>query len=105
LYDGFAIAVLFVTLGSMLGGFTELLYAMGVVAAVGSGTIGALSVRRGWIAPTPGLQRFAKPWLWMTAFAALSLFNGKWEPMVFFGALAAGASLLYWIGTMVESRR
>jgi hypothetical protein len=104
LYNGFAIVVLFVMLGAMFGGHTEVLYGTIAAAIAGAVALGVLSVQRGWIAPKSGARLFVKPWLWMTAFAALSLFNGKWEPMVFFGALAASTTFLYWLGTMVGCR-
>ncbi len=104
LYNGFALVTLFVVLGSMFGGLTEVLYGAIAAAIAGSVALGVVSTQCGWIVPKQGARRFAQPWLWMTAFAALSLINGKWEPMAFFGALAAGATTLYWLGTMIGRR-
>lgn len=49
------------------------------------------------------LWKFARGWLLVVAFAALSLLHGKWQPMVFF-ALAGGiSSAFFWLGCKLSN--
>ena len=43
--------------------------------------------------------KFGKGWLLVVGCAALSLINGKWEPMVFFALAGAISSGLFWLGS------
>ena len=98
LFVGFAAAVFVLLLGSMFAGASAALYATAAAAMIGAFALGWLSAARRWVEPRPGAALFARPWLWITAFAALSLLNGKYEPLLGFAALSAVMVLLFVAG-------
>ena len=94
---GIAIWLIF----SMMSDTEELLYLAAVVGAVASIAMGR--TLSGDLSAEGRLWKFAKGWLFVVALAALSLMNGKWQPMVFFAFVGVLSSVLFWLGA--KSRR
>jgi hypothetical protein len=104
LFAGFALAVFVLLLGSMFVGASAALYATAGAAVIGALMLGYLSAGRRWVELGQGTLLFARPWLWMTAFAALSLLNGKYEPVLGFAALSGVMVLLFRAGAEAGRR-
>ena len=94
--------VVFGTMGFLLffmvGGMELGIYAAGLVGAVASAVLGRLSVQRQWVTVAEGIKRFGILWLWVIGFAALSMFNGKWEPALFAAVVGLSMTGLYALG-------
>jgi hypothetical protein len=104
LFMGFSLVTLCVLLGAMIGGASTVVYASAVVAVIGAFALGFLGVARHWVEPKEAALLFVKPWLGLTAFAALSLFNGNYQPVLGFGAASALLFLLCWAGGAAGQR-
>jgi hypothetical protein len=89
-------------LGFIYTGIGAGLYAMGILGAMAAYLLGFLGAQQNRVEAHLGTREFAKPWLWLTAFSALALIQGTWQPLMFFGGVGAGLVLLYrsgaWIG-------
>lgn len=105
IYAAFATFVLFVILTAVFVGAEIAAQGAVAVAAVGSGAFGFFSVARGLAAPIAGALQFARPWLWFTVWAAVGLYDGRYQPMLAAAALAAGMSLSYLIGGGIAAVR
>jgi hypothetical protein len=105
LYAAFASVVLFVLITAVFLGATSA--AQGTLAAAGiaSGAVGFYSVAGGLASPLAGTIQFARPWLWFTVWAAVGLYDGRYQPMVAAAALAAGVCVCYLIGGGVAALR
>jgi len=102
--DIIVIVTAFGMVGFMFAGFGAGLYAMGILGAVAAYLLGFLGAQHNRVVANLGTFEFVKPWLWLTAFAALALIKGKWQPLIFFGGIGAGMALLYWIGAWIGRR-
>lgn len=95
-------AVVFGTFGLLLffmvGGRETGIYLAGLVGTIASTVLGWYSVRRGWVSVSAGIRRFATRWFYVVGFAALSLMNGKWEPMVFAAVVGVTLTGFYALG-------
>lgn len=98
LYAAFASVVLFLLITAIFLGLGTT--AQGVVAAgaLGSGAAGFYTVARGLALPLAGALQFSRPWLWFTAWAALGLYDGRYQPMLAAALLAAGMCVSYLCG-------
>ena len=84
---------------AMMGGMDALLYGIIAAAAVGSFVLGQCAFKDHVPSRDERLREFGKGWLLVVGCAALSLINGKWEPMVFFALAGAISSGLFWLGS------
>ncbi len=98
LYAAFASVVLFVIITAVFLGATTMAQGSLALGALGSGAVGFFSVARGLAGPVAGTIQFSRPWLWFTVWAAVGLYDGRYQPMVAAGALAVGMSLSYLLG-------
>lgn len=105
IYAAFATLVLFVILTAVFVGAETTAQGTVAAAALGSGAFGFFSVARGLAAPVAGALQFARPWLWFTVWAAVGLYDGRYQPMVASAALALGMSLSYLIGGAIAAFR
>ena len=98
IYAAFAAVVLFVLITAVFVGATT--PAQGTVAAgaLGSGAFGFFSVARGLAAPVAGTIQFSRPWLWFTAWAAVGLYEGRYEPLVAAAVLALVMCVCHLLG-------
>jgi hypothetical protein len=97
--EGLSFAIAGGLVFAMMAGTDALLYSVTMAGLVGSFVVGRLCVRHNWLPAQEGVKRYGMMWLWVIGCAALSLLNGKWEPMVFFGAVGAVMALIFWFGT------
>lgn len=101
-------AVAFGTFGLLLffmvGGMESGIYVAGLLGAIASAALGWHSVRQGWVSLPEGIKRFGTRWLYVVGFAALSLMNGKWEPIVFAAVVAITMTGLYALGARSAQR-
>ncbi len=88
----------------MFAGIGAGLYAMGTLVAVAAYLLGYMGAQKNRVEANLGTFEFVKPWLWLTAFAALAIIKGRWQPLIFFGGMGAGMALLYWIGAQLGKR-
>jgi hypothetical protein len=102
--DIVVISAAFGMVAFMFAGFAAGLYAMGMLVAVAAYLLGYLGAQKSRVDANLGTFEFVKPWLWLTAFAALALIKGRWQPLIFFGGIGAGMALLYWIGAQLGRR-
>jgi hypothetical protein len=98
LYAAFATIVLFVILTAVFLGAETTAQGTLAAASVGSGAIGFFSVARGLTGPIAGALQFARPWLWFTVWAAVGLYDGRYQPMLAAAVLAAVMALCYLLG-------
>jgi hypothetical protein len=103
LYAAFAAVVLFIILGAVFLGANGTAQGTVAAAGVGSGAIGFFSVARGLTAPVAGALQFARPWLWFTVWAAVGLYDGRYEPMVASAVLAVVMAVCYLFGGALAS--
>lgn len=98
LYAGFVSLVLLVLVTAVFVGST--LTAQGTVAAgaLGSAAFGYLGVRRNLATPLGGARQSMRPWLWFAAWAAVGLFDGRYQPLLAALALTAGMALCHLVG-------
>lgn len=102
--DIVAIGAAFGMVAFMFAGIGAGLYAMGMLVAVAAYLLGYLGAQKNRVEANLGTFEFVKPWLWLTAFAALAIIKGRWQPLIFFGGMGAGMALLYWIGAQLGKR-
>lgn len=79
------------------------LYAAAVLGALASLAVGRTSGTAEELPVQARLRRFVKSWLLVVAFAALSIFHGKWQPMVFFLVAAIISTAFFWLGCKSSS--
>jgi hypothetical protein len=88
---------------AMMGGMDALLYGIFAAGAIGSFVLGQCAIKDDVPSRDERLRKFGKGWLLVIGLAALSLINGKWEPMVFFALASAISSGLFWLGSRSSS--
>ena len=98
IYAGFASVALFVIVTAVFVGAEATAQGSVVAAGLGSGAFGFFTVARGLAAPVTGALQFARPWLWFTVWAAVGLYDGRYQPMIASAALAAGMAVCYLVG-------
>ncbi len=98
IYAGFASVALFVIVTAVFVGAERTAQGGVAVAALGSGAFGFYTVARGLAAPVPGAAQFARPWLWFTVWAAVGLYDGRYQPLLASAALAVGMAACYLLG-------
>ncbi|MEZ5293095.1 MAG: hypothetical protein R2745_18585 [Vicinamibacterales bacterium] len=105
IYAAFATVVLFVILSALFVGAETAAGGSVAAGAVGSGAFGFYTVARGLAAPLRGALQFARPWLWFTVWAAVGLYDGRYQPMLASAALALGMATCYLMGGAVAAWR
>ncbi len=98
LYAAFASVVLFALITAVFLGAIVAAQSTLVAAGIASGVVGFYSVTRGLARPIAGAKQFARPWLWFTVWAAVGLYDGRYQPMVAAAALAAWMCVCYLLG-------
>lgn len=98
LYAAFATVVLFVILAAVFVGAESTAEGTVAAAGLGSGAIGFYSVARGLTGPFAGALQFARPWLWFTVWAAVGLYDGRYQPLLAAAALAVAMAVCYLVG-------
>jgi len=98
LYAAFASVVLFVLITAVFLGATMTAQGTLAAGALASGAVGYFSVARCLAGPVAGTIQFSRPWLWFTVWAAVGLFDGRYQPMVAAAALAVGMCASYLLG-------
>lgn len=91
---GIALVLMF----SMMSATEEWLYVAAVVGVLASIAVGRTSGTLEEFPVQSRLWKFAKGWLVVVGFAAVSLLHGKWQPMLFFALTGAVSSVLFWLG-------
>jgi hypothetical protein len=105
IYAGFATLVLTVIVTAVFVGAETTAQGTVVAAGVGSGAFGFFTVARGLAGPVGGALQFARPWLWFTVWAAVGLYDGRYQPLLASALLAAGMAVCYLIGGGVAAFR
>ena len=105
LYAAFASVVLFALIAAVFLGATAAAQGTLVAAGMASGVVGFYSVARGLARPISGTIQFARPWLWFTVWAAVGLYEGRYQPMMAAAALAAGMCVCYLLGGGIAALR
>lgn len=98
LYAAFASVVLFALITSVFVGATTAAYVVLAGSGLASGGIGFFTVARGLAGSIRGALQFSRPWLWFTVWAALGLYDGRYQPMVAAALLTVGMCLCYLCG-------
>jgi len=83
---------------SMMSAREEWLYVAAVAGVFASVAVGRTSGKSEDFAVKARLRKFAKGWLFVVAFAALGLLEGKWQPMVFFVLVGIISSAFFLLG-------
>ena len=105
LYAAFASVVLFVLITAVFLGAATAAQGTLALGGIASGLVGFYSVARGLARPISGMIQFARPWLWFTVWAAIGLYEGRYQPMMAAAALAAGMCVCYLLGGGVAALR
>lgn len=105
LYAAFASVVLFVVVTAVFVGAATVAWTGVGGGVLGSALIGYYSVRRGLATPAAGAWQYARPWLWFVAWAAVGLYDGRYQPLIYSAILAAGMSAAYLAGGLVAAVR
>ncbi len=105
IYAGYVSVVLCILVTAIFVGAE--LTAQGTLAAgaLGSGGLGFLSVSRALATPLRGTLQYTRPWLWFTGFAAVGLYDGRYQPLVASAILTVGMSACHLLGGAVASWR
>lgn len=98
LYAAFASVVLFLLLTAIFLGLGTTAQGVLAAGALGSGAAGFFTVARGLARPLAGALQFARPWLWFTVWAAVGLYEGRYQPVAAAALLAVGMSVSYLCG-------
>ncbi|MEP7116183.1 MAG: hypothetical protein ABI880_01270 [Acidobacteriota bacterium] len=98
LYAAFASVVLFALVTAVFVGATTVASVALAVSAISSGAIGFFTVGRGLARPLRGTRQFARPWLWFAVWAAIGLYDGRYQPLIVAAALAAAMCVCYLVG-------
>ena len=51
------------------------------------------------------VRQFVRPWLWFTVWAAVGLYDGRYQPMVASAVLTVGMALCYLVGGGIAAFR
>ncbi len=105
IYAGFATLALTVIVTAVFVGAEATARGTVVAAALGSGAFGVFTAARGLAGPVGGAPQFARPWLWFTVWAAVGLYDGRYQPMLAAAMLAVGMAVCYLVGGVVAAFR
>ena len=105
IYAAFATVALTVIVTAVFLGAQTTARGTVVAAGLGSGAFGFFTVARGLAGPVAGALQFARPWLWFTVWAAVGLYDGRYQPMVASAVLAVGMALCYLVGGGIAAFR
>ncbi len=103
IYAAFATVALTVIVTAVFLGARTTAQGTVVAAGLGSGAFGFFTVARGLAGPVGGALQFARPWLWFTVWAAVGLYDGRYQPMVASAVLAVAMSVCYLVGGAVAA--
>lgn len=98
IYAGFATLALTLIVTAVFVGADTTAKGAVVVAGLGSGGFGFFTVARGLAGPVAGALQFARPWLWFTVWAAVGLYDGRYQPMLASAMLAVGMAACFLVG-------
>jgi hypothetical protein len=101
IYAGFVSVVLFLLVTAVFVGAETTAQGTLAAGALGSGGLGFFSVSRDLATPLRGTLQFARPWLWFTAFAAVGLYDGRYQPLVASIVLTAAMAVCHLAGGAV----
>jgi hypothetical protein len=105
IYATFATAILFVLVVALFFGSGTAARGTLVLGAAGSAALGHYSAIRGLSRPLRGALQFSRPWWWFTLWAAIGLYDGRYQPMVASAILAAGMSFCHLAGGAIAAWR
>jgi hypothetical protein len=105
IYAGFVSAVLLLLVTALFVGAETTARGTLAAGALGSGGLGFFSVSRALATPVRGTLQFARPWLWFTAFAAVGLYDGRYQPLVASVVLTLAMAACHLAGGAVASWR
>ena len=91
------IAIALTLVFSMMSERDEWLYVAAVLGVVASLAVGRTLGRADNRSLKTRVKKFAKGWVIVVAFAALSLLQGTWQPMVFFAVVGVISLALFWL--------
>jgi hypothetical protein len=98
IYAGFVSLVLFMLVTAIFVGAETTAQGTLVAGAAGSAGLGFYSVNRALATPLGGTLQFTRPWLWFTAFAAVGLYDGRYQPLVASAVLTVGMAVCHLLG-------
>lgn len=98
IYAGFVSIVLFMLVTAAFVGAETTAQGTLVASALGSGGLGFFSVNRALATPLRGALQYTRPWLWFTAFAAVGLYDGRYQPLVGSAVLTAAMAVCHLAG-------
>ena len=101
IYAGFVSVVLFLLVTAVFVGAEATAQGTLAAGALGSGGLGFFSVSRALATPVRGALQFARPWLWFAAFAAVGLYDGRYQPLVASAVLTVGMAACHLAGGAV----
>jgi hypothetical protein len=105
IYAGFVSVVLFLLVTAIFIGAETTAQGTLAAGALGSTGLGFMSVRRELATPVRGTMQFLRPWLWFTAFAAVGLYDGRYEPLVACAVLTLAMAACHLVGGAFASWR
>lgn len=105
IYAGFVSVVLLLLVTALFVGAETTAQGTLAAGALGSGGLGFFSVSRALATPVRGTLQFARPWLWFTAFAAVGLYDGRYQPLVASVVLTLAMAACHLAGGAVASWR
>ena len=92
IYAGFVSLVLLILVTAVFVGAETTAQGTLAAGALGSGGLGFFSVSRALASPVRGTLQFTRPWLWFTAFAAVGLYDGRYQPLLASAVLTVAMS-------------
>ena len=98
IYAGYVSLVLFVLVTAIFVGAETAAQGTLAAGALGSGGLGFFSVNRALATPLRGTLQCTRPWLWFTAFAAIGLYDGRYQPLVAVGGTHRRHGRCYLLG-------
>jgi hypothetical protein len=98
IYAGFVSVVLLMLVTAVFVGAETTAQGTLAAGALGSGGLGFFSVSRALTTPVRGTMQFTRPWLWFTAFAAVGLWDGRYQPLMASAALTVAMAVCHLIG-------
>ena len=92
------VAIALALVFSMMSTTEEWLYVAAAVGVLASIAVGRTLGRSDQRVLAARVMKFAKGWIIVAAVTALSLLNGKWQPMAFFAISGVVSTGLFWLG-------
>ncbi len=101
IYAGFVSVVLLILVTAVFVGAETTAQGTLAAGALGSSGLGFFSVSRALATPVRGTLQFTRPWLWFTAFAAVGLYDGRYQPLLASVVLTVAMSACHLAGGTV----